>query len=652
MKSRKMSIHLVILAGLLMTVSLKSQENYEEMGQQQFVQKPLTDAQKIKTGDWEDALMVYYDLEQKQIKEPKYGQRLTMIRNGLQGKGFVKRYKREVGNGRQTFDPVAVEQAIETIGMNVPGFIKKYGSKATVRSNGENQQIDDRAVLNILNMVDTAYAKELGFVDTNAVATEEAHGMNAGQETEAPHDAGQGGDDEEQQGAYFDHNDDDLVVRQLNTLVADLSKKEDNRILEKTLSEIKKMVVSETWAEALEAYDAVVSSANLGKELRDDIIAGFNGKGTNYKRVIDAQKNVYPFDVENVAQQIKNLYQSNKKITDPIAHFIAHYTDPNLETSITNAIAAADTKKKVTSAIQEGAVVKGSKIIALMDKQFSEKLVAMNKRLQEVVIARTEVLNANKPQQSTAPAQTQAQAQPQTQQAPQQPAQPVDQPQAQTQQAPQQPAQPDKPAAPAQPAAQPTELDIQEEEEEEEEGGAPAQQPAAAPVAKLNPLIPDSKIAFVNNDKIELLKPMIDALKTGTWIHALQTYNSIKNPSKLFSGKEYQPLLDEIRAGVAGQRGRFMRTADPKFDPQAVEMQIVAMGNGTNITPFLRDYANTRTCENDVEQLIENKEQKKTLQDKLTELNKAIAIIELLDKPTADALKEIQKTLDAAIEKR
>ena len=146
--------------------------------------------------------------------------------------------------------------------------------------------------------------------------------------------------------------------------------------------------------------------------------------------------------------------------------------------------------------------------------------------------------------------------------------------------------------------------------------------------------------------------------KTGSWRDVLREYNDIVNASAWVGKyKSYQPLLDEIRAGVAGQGGRYKRTVEPYFDPKAVATQMFAMGNNTNVKSFLADYADTYSCEGAVEELIAVRDgtavsQRGNMNKKLAELEKAIAIIQPLDETSAAKLIEIGTTLQNAIRLR
>ena len=255
MKKKIMRLSLVILTGLLVTFALVGK----------------SPADIVQNGDWQDALLLY----DKYTKDPKGGQMVKRLRQGLMGKGYAKKWKRL---DRQVFDPAEVEEHIEELGMSVPDFVKTYGSTRAVRSSiAVAKRADTRAkgskekaVEKLQGAIDI-----LRFVDSDYSETLEELGQSL------------------QLFKSFPITD---------AVVEDLT--------------------NGSWRVALEAYDNITQDPKNSSVL-PDILSGLNGNAGTYQRKINKPKEVFPFDMTQVMQAIWQLQPSVtvKEFVDKVGNY-------------------------------------------------------------------------------------------------------------------------------------------------------------------------------------------------------------------------------------------------------------------------------------------------------------------------------------------
>ena len=254
MKKKIMRLSLVILTGLLVTFALVGK----------------SPADIVQNGDWQDALLLY----DKYTKDPKGGQMVKRLRQGLMGKGYAKKFNRSLSGQKQTFDPVEVGQAIKDhTGMNIEDFIKIFGTVARaeddiakVRRKGYGETYTTRNELGflinglkILEMVDSDYAEE--FVRDVIQPLEGELGVPVESEAalledpfvpvEQEHDRYEPADDEGRGVALA------RIDEEVDTLEAALAAQGDQANADHQALEILRRG---TWTDALEQYAAILKA--------------------------------------------------------------------------------------------------------------------------------------------------------------------------------------------------------------------------------------------------------------------------------------------------------------------------------------------------------------------------------------------------------
>lgn len=128
--------------------------------------KSLT--QKVQSGNWDEALQAYYEIQQKHSKNKAHEVLLKRVQLGMQGKGKLKKFIRGGKYSRQQpFNPVEVENAITEMGMNIPDFIDTYSNPTKVANSLITQSSRTKKLqtlkeaLDIIHQMDENYADAL-----------------------------------------------------------------------------------------------------------------------------------------------------------------------------------------------------------------------------------------------------------------------------------------------------------------------------------------------------------------------------------------------------------------------------------------------------------------------------------------------------------
>ena len=424
MESRKMSVHLLILAGFLVTSSLRSAEEEvghlgeqhdgagEEGGQGQYEGyapsssndssdyqgqgeqdvKPPTPAEISQFGDWQDALLLY----DKYTKDPKGGQMVKRLRQGLMGKGFAKKWNR-TASGRQVFDPADVVQKIkEHTDMTITGFIEAAGTIKEAEA-GVTRAVEGRAgnawtpekelgfvknILKVLKIVDRDYAAEyvteiiqplqehLGVrVESQAALLEDPF---APVEQDARHEAAH----DDRGGAALD-----AIEEEVDALEADIDAQAGQADdTDAAMREAARKIASGTWIEALEEYVAfaglVETIAGLGDTLKDEVIPGLAGKGNSaFKRTRNEANDIYPIDLtaEFIGQMARADLRTPPTVnsTEAIEQFIAIYKNVD---GLKQALRFAQVKDQANLTALEARIASGVALVTSLSKKDGKKL--------------------------------------------------------------------------------------------------------------------------------------------------------------------------------------------------------------------------------------------------------------------------------------
>ena len=318
MKKKIMRLSLVILMGLLVTFSIAAK----------------SPAEIVREGDWQEALLLY----DKYTKDPKGGQMLKRIRKGLKGEGHAKKFNRSLFGQKKTFDPVEVEEHIEELGMSVPDFVKTYGSTGAVRSSiavatradtrAKGSGNREKSVENLQGAIDI-----LRFVDSDYSETLEQLGQSLELFKSFP-----------------------------------------------ITDEVVQNLTNGSWPVALEAYDNITQDPKNSSVLAD-ILSGLNGQSGRYQRRVNKPREVFPFDMTKVMQEIWQLQPSVtvKEFVDKVGNYgirleaLARYLNAgNVETMMP----LYENLKQVAKIVTLMNPVEGEKFEALRDtvKQKIDKI--------------------------------------------------------------------------------------------------------------------------------------------------------------------------------------------------------------------------------------------------------------------------------------
>ena len=399
MKKKIMRLSLVILTGLLVTFALVGK----------------SPADIVQNGDWQDALLLY----DKYTKDPKGGQMVKRLRQGLMGKGYAKKFNRSLSGQKQTFDPVEVGQAIKDhTGMNIEDFIKIFGTVARaeddiakVRRKGYGETYTTRNELGflinglkILEMVDSDYAEE--FVRDVIQPLEGELGVPVESEAalledpfvpvEQEHDRYEPADDEGRGVALA------RIDEEVDTLEAALAAQGDQANADHQALEILRRG---TWTDALEQYAAILKAvadeAPGAVALRNKAIAALQGEGEQkYRRENNEASDIFSFNVADVIEGMKqaSIYPARPNDPEEIEQFIALYGRvDNLKLALLGKINSCKDQRALTAI--EQCVKYGVQLVTSLSKKDGKKLAdfVASREYKEMIAAKERTFAAPTP---------------------------------------------------------------------------------------------------------------------------------------------------------------------------------------------------------------------------------------------------------------